>query len=81
MMMDFGSMLKQSTELEMRRVSRNSSLVILVGGPLFSMHPEWAAEVGADATTLARVHLKSLRQYWAAACRSSRDGRACLDYF
>ena len=41
----------RDTIAEVRRVSRNNSLVILVGGPLFSMHPEWAAEVGADATT------------------------------
>ena len=41
----------RDTIAEVRRVSRNSSLVILVSGPLFSMHPEWAAEIGADATT------------------------------
>lgn len=41
----------RETIAEVRRVSRNSSLVVLVGGPLFSIHPEWAAEVGADATT------------------------------
>jgi len=41
----------RDTIAEVRRVSRNGSLVVLVGGPLFSMHPEWAAEVGADATT------------------------------
>jgi len=37
-----------------RQTSRNPSLVVLVGGPLFSLHPEWVAEVGADATTDGR---------------------------
>jgi methanogenic corrinoid protein MtbC1 len=39
---------------EVRRVSRNKSLVVLVGGPIFSLHPQWAADVGADATTDGR---------------------------
>ncbi len=34
-----------------RASSRNPSLVVLVGGPVFSMNPAWAEEVGADATT------------------------------
>lgn len=34
-----------------RRVSRNRSVVILVGGPVFSLRPNWAEDVGADATT------------------------------
>lgn len=33
-----------------RRASRNPGLVVLVGGPLFAIHPEWVAEVGADGT-------------------------------
>jgi methanogenic corrinoid protein MtbC1 len=37
-----------------RRVSRNRAVVILVGGPIFSLHPQWAADVGADATTDGR---------------------------
>lgn len=32
-----------------RRASRNSAIVVLVGGPLFTLHPERAAQVGADA--------------------------------
>lgn len=39
---------------QVRRLSRNPGVVILVGGPIFSIHPEWAAEVGADATTDGR---------------------------
>jgi hypothetical protein len=37
-----------------RLASRNPSLVVLVGGPLFSLYPERAVEVGADATTDGR---------------------------
>jgi len=37
-----------------RQTSRNPLLVVLVGGPLFSLHPEWVAEVGADATADGR---------------------------
>jgi MerR family transcriptional regulator, light-induced transcriptional regulator len=44
----------RDTIAQVRRVSRNSSLVVLVGGPIFSLHPQWAAEVGADATTDGR---------------------------
>jgi len=35
-----------------RRASRNSAVVILVGGPVFVAHPELAARVGADATAV-----------------------------
>jgi MerR family transcriptional regulator, light-induced transcriptional regulator len=31
-----------------RARSRNPALVVMVGGPLFHVHPEWVAEVGAD---------------------------------
>jgi MerR family transcriptional regulator, light-induced transcriptional regulator len=41
----------RDTIAAVRRVSRNRSVVILVGGPVFSLHPHWAADVGADATT------------------------------
>ncbi len=33
-----------------RAASRNPRLVVLVGGPLFGEHPQWAAEVGADGS-------------------------------
>jgi MerR family transcriptional regulator, light-induced transcriptional regulator len=35
---------------DVRRVSRNSAIVALVGGPVFSIHPEYVATVGADAS-------------------------------
>lgn len=34
----------------MRRASRNRGLAVLVGGPVFALHPERAAEAGADGT-------------------------------
>lgn len=36
----------------LRRVSRNRSIGIMVGGPVFAEHPELAALVGADATAV-----------------------------
>ncbi len=44
----------RDTIAQVRRVSRNRSVVVLVGGPIFSLHPQWAADVGADATTDGR---------------------------
>lgn len=35
---------------QVRAASRNRSVVVLVGGPLFSLHPALAQQVGADAS-------------------------------
>lgn len=35
---------------DVRRTSRNSAILVLVGGPVFSIHPEYVATVGADAS-------------------------------
>lgn len=35
---------------DLRTASRNPGVVVMVGGPIFSLHPDWAANVGADAT-------------------------------
>lgn len=35
---------------EVRVASRNPELVVMVGGPIFILQPEWVASVGADAT-------------------------------
>lgn len=35
---------------EMRRVSRNRRIAVMVGGPVFTGHPERAVQVGADST-------------------------------
>ncbi len=33
-----------------RQVSRNPAIVVMVGGPLFTLHPDWVTQVGADAS-------------------------------
>lgn len=35
-----------------RRASRNRSIGVMVGGPMFLEHPDWVARVGADATAV-----------------------------
>jgi MerR family transcriptional regulator, light-induced transcriptional regulator len=35
---------------QVRKVTRNRSVVVLVGGPLFVLRPAWAQSVGADAS-------------------------------
>jgi MerR family transcriptional regulator, light-induced transcriptional regulator len=37
--------------VELRSASRNPGLVVMVGGPIFTLHPDWVASVGADATS------------------------------
>jgi methanogenic corrinoid protein MtbC1 len=34
-----------------RLASRNPALVVMVGGPLFQLHPDWVQHVGADGTS------------------------------
>jgi methanogenic corrinoid protein MtbC1 len=36
--------------VEVRAASRNPAVLVMVGGPIFTLHPDWAASVGADAT-------------------------------
>lgn len=40
----------RETIVAVRAASRNLALGVLVGGPPFVAHPEWAVEVGADGT-------------------------------
>lgn len=35
-----------------RELSRNRSIAVLVGGPIFKLHPEYVVQVGADATAV-----------------------------
>lgn len=35
---------------EVRTASRNPDVVVMVGGPIFTLNPDWVAQVGADAT-------------------------------
>lgn len=36
--------------VKVRSASRNRSMVVIVGGPLFTLNPSWVASVGADAS-------------------------------
>jgi methanogenic corrinoid protein MtbC1 len=45
----------RETVAEVRALSRNRDLVVLVGGPLFTVNPGWATDVGADATADGRT--------------------------
>lgn len=65
----------RKTIAEVRRVSRNSTLVVLVGGPIFSLHPEWAAEVGADATTDGQS-APHIAETMLGKCVQEQSGRA-----
>jgi MerR family transcriptional regulator, light-induced transcriptional regulator len=40
----------RDTIAAVRQASRNPNLAVLVGGPPFMAHPEWATECGADGT-------------------------------
>ncbi len=40
----------QAAITDVRCASRNSAILVMVGGPLFLQHPEWVARVGADGT-------------------------------
>ncbi len=35
---------------DVRAASRNPGVVVMVGGPIFTLQPDWVASVGADAT-------------------------------
>jgi methanogenic corrinoid protein MtbC1 len=65
----------RDTIAAVRLASRNPSLVVLVGGPLFSIHPEWAGEVGADATTDGR-NAPSLAESLVTSRVQEQSGRA-----
>lgn len=41
---------------ELRTCSKNKSLLVMVGGPLFTKHPEFAEQIGADATAPDAEH-------------------------
>ncbi len=65
----------RDTITAVRLASRNPSLIVLVGGPLFSIHPEWAGEVGADATTDGR-HAPALAESLVARRVQELSGAA-----
>ena len=57
----------RKTIAEVRKASKNKGVCIMVGGPLFTLHPEYVKNVGADlvagdakqAPSLVRLHLAS----------------------
>ena len=57
----------KKTIAEVRRASKNKGVCIMVGGPLFTLHPEYGSDIGADlvagdaqqAPSLVRLHLAS----------------------
>jgi methanogenic corrinoid protein MtbC1 len=59
-----------------RRASCNRAVIVLVGGPVFIAHPEWAARVGADATAAdgCQALAKAERLVKARAARLDSKG-------
>ncbi len=57
----------RKTIAEVRKASKNKGVCIMVGGPLFTLHPEYVKTVGADlvagdaqeAPSMVRLHLAS----------------------
>ena len=57
----------KKTIAEVRKASKNKGVCIMVGGPLFTLHPEFGSDIGADlvasdaqqAPSLVRLHLAS----------------------
>ena len=45
-----------------RRLSHNRSVAVMVGGPLFSVNPEFAEQVGADGVTTDGQHAPALAE-------------------
>jgi methanogenic corrinoid protein MtbC1 len=57
-----------------RRASRNSSILVLVGGPIFVLHPEWGSKVGADAVPVDGAAAPRVAETMLAE-RASREVR------
>jgi methanogenic corrinoid protein MtbC1 len=41
---------------QVRKASRNRRVVVLVGGPIFTLHPQWSDRTGADAVVAQGEH-------------------------
>ena len=57
-----------------RRASRNSTIVVIVGGPIFTLHPQWGAQVGADAVPVDGAAAPRVAETMLAE-RASREVR------
>ena len=58
----------------LRRASRNSAVVVMIGGPLLTVHPEWGAHLGADATVTDGGTAPQLAEALVAAKAESNPG-------
>ena len=58
--------------VELRESSRNKDLVVMVGGPLFTVRPELAREVGADAVCQDAGHAPLLAESFLSARHARR---------
>jgi methanogenic corrinoid protein MtbC1 len=63
----------------LRRASRNSAVVVLVGGPLLTVHPEWGGRIGADATVTDGRAAPDLAETLLSARAKSVPGTARSD--
>ena len=57
---------------KVRRASQNPNLSIMVGGPVFIEHPEFAAQIGADG--MATDGIQAVRQARALVAQRSDHG-------
>jgi MerR family transcriptional regulator, light-induced transcriptional regulator len=53
---------------ETRRAARNRALAIMVGGPLFAVHPEFVGQVGADGMTIDGQQAPALAESLIVQC-------------
>lgn len=60
----------------LRRASRNSAVVVMVGGPLFAVNPDLGLRVGADATVTDGGSAPELAEALLAAKAKSNPGTA-----
>jgi methanogenic corrinoid protein MtbC1 len=61
------------TVQRVRAMSLNQNVKVLVGGPVFVLHPDWAAEVGADGTARDARQAVELAHALAVAGMSSME--------
>ena len=54
-----------------RLASRNPQVVLMVGGPLFVLHPQWADALGADVCVASARQAPALAEQWVKARQST----------
>lgn len=63
----------------LRRASRNSGVVVIVGGPVFVMNPDWHLRVGADAVSADGGRAPELAEALLSARAKSEGCRTQAD--